>query len=86
MKTQTVSTLRDAIRKAQFGHKDWIAWTRPDGSFIAYRKSPESVKMCLLEKGTQGRWYIVSANDGCLLGGAWWIGINLLAHMKRGYY
>ena len=79
-------TFEDAIRKAKYGHRDWIVWRGKDGKLQAFRKSPESVKRCLLDTGTQGKWTLVSANDGVLMVGRWWLGINLLAHMKRGVY
>lgn len=79
-------TLADAMRKARYGHKDWIYWRDKEGVGHAEPKSIETVKRCLLDCGTQKKWYLVTANDGHSMYVSWPIGINLIAHMKRGYY
>lgn len=75
----------DAIRKAKYGHKTWLAWRDRQGHLQTARKTPESIKRCLLDVGTQGKWYLITANDGGLMLGFWWMGINLLNQYKYGY-
>jgi hypothetical protein len=75
---------QQAIRKARFGHHDWIVYRDATGTH-AERKSPESVKRALLASGTKGNWSLICAG-GTPMKGFWWLGINLLAQMKEGWY
>lgn len=74
-----------AKRKARYGHRDWLVWTNRHGIRTSAVKSPESVKRCLLESGTKGRWSLI-CSDGAPMVGYWWIGLNLLRQMKVGVY
>lgn len=76
--------IREAQRKARYGHKDWIAWFNAKGVCQIARKTRESVKQCLLDSGTQGQWLIIHASRGDESLGVWWMGINMLNQMKRG--
>ena len=85
--TQEIPNLYQVTqRKARFGHNDWVYWRDRNGIAHAERKSIESVKRCLLDCGTNGSWTLIGANDGNGLKGTWRIGINLLAHMRLGFY
>lgn len=74
-----------AMRKARYGHRDWVVWSDREGVQHAAVKSPEVVKQCLLDCGTRGNWSLI-LSGGMPLKGFWWLGINLLAQMKRGMY
>lgn len=78
-------SLQRAEHMARFGHRDWIWWVDKHGKSHAARKTPENVKAMLLATGLRGTWALVTANDGCLMKGFWAMGINLIAHMKRGW-
>lgn len=79
-------TLQEVQNKARYGHRDWIYWRDRKSDYHSERKTPETMKRCLLDCGTQGFWCLVTANDGCPMKGFWAMGINLLAWMKRGVY
>jgi hypothetical protein len=76
--------LAEAQRMARFGHCDWLFW-RDDAGPHAARKTAANLKRVLLVVGTKGSWTIIGANDGILMKGFWWLGINMLAQMKRGW-
>ena len=78
--------LQDIQRKARFGHRDWVVWRARDGQDYYGRKSPATVKAAMLASGTQGRFTLVTANDGWPIWATWRIGLNLLAWMKHGIY
>lgn len=73
-----------AVRKARFGRHDWIVYRASAGA-CAERKSPESVKRCLLASGTKGNWTLI-CEGGTPMKGFWWLGLNLLRQMKLGMY
>lgn len=79
------ATYQDVLRKARFGRRDWIVWRSREHEFRAEPKSPDSVKQALLDSGTQGNWSLICAG-GTPMKGFWWLGINLLAQMKRGMF
>jgi hypothetical protein len=74
-----------AQRKARYGHRDWIVWKNKAGESFAERLTAESMKRCLLDKGTQGRWLLVCASRGDYVLGFWWMGLNLIRQCKRGW-
>jgi hypothetical protein len=71
-----------AKRKARYGHKDWIVWTDRTGTQHAERLSPASMKRCLLDVGTNGRFSKIGASTGISLLGYWRIGINIINQFK----
>lgn len=79
-------TLQEAQKKARFGHSDWVGWNDKNGAWRYERKSPEVVKAAMLAHGTKGGWLLLSANSGTPMRGYWWMGVNLLAWMKRGVF
>lgn len=85
MKPTQPQTLAEAVRKARYGHRDWIFWTDKAGTDHFESKSRDSIKKALLSAGTQGRWYIIDANSGVLFKGWWWLGINMMRQIKGGY-
>ncbi len=82
---QEESPLSKARRMARYSHKDWIVWVDASGKRVCARKTPESVKQCLLDRGTQGRWILVEASTASLHQGDWWTGCNIIRQMKAGH-
>ena len=77
---------KDACRKARYGHRDWLWWRDRQGIAHATPKTPETMKSCLLAVGTRkGAWTLISGDTGIPFVGFWWLGINMLAQMKRGW-
>lgn len=70
-----------AKRKARYGHRDWLCWEDVDGSHAA-PKTAANVEAMLSAIGTEGKWFLLLANDGCLMKGYWELGLNLLAQMR----
>ena len=79
-----MSLLAETRRKARYGHKDWLLWTSRDGKEVAERLTADSMKRCLLDVGTKGKWTLVCANDGILMRGFWRMGLNLFHQRRRG--
>lgn len=80
-------TLRfqDVQHMARYGHKDWLCWTDRQGVKRNARKTPQTMKQCLLDSGTTGFWCLVMASSACPMIGFWAMGINILNQMKRGF-
>lgn len=78
-----MSLFQTTRNKARYGHRNWILWTNKAGEEVAAPVTPTSMKQCLLEVGTQGKWFFFSANCGTPTKGFWWLGLNLLAQSKR---
>lgn len=56
------------VRKAQYGHKDWLYWKTKDGNVHAEIKTEESLKQMLEDikshiKG-EGLFLVIGKNDG----------------------
>lgn len=77
--------LQEVQQKARYGHRDWLFWTDKAGNDRAERRSADAIKSMLLDTGTHGKWYLVSANSGSLMRGFWWLGLNILRQARRGY-
>lgn len=56
----------EVLRKAKYGHRDYVCWSDQDGRLQARQASRDAVKAALLSIGTQGRWFIASASTGVL--------------------
>jgi hypothetical protein len=81
MKETPVQT---AKRMARYGHRDWLIWT-PDGQETKSAKlSSGSIKQCLLEMGTKGRFSVISASTAISFRHGWRTGINILNQFKYG--
>lgn len=80
-----MTVYQTAMRKARYGHRDWIVWRDRCGEQHAEVKSLESVKRCLLDVGTKGDWSLI-CSGGTPMKGFWWLGINLLSQMRLGWY
>lgn len=74
---------REAKRKSQYGHNDWLWWRDRTGSHHAARKSPEAIKEMLLAVGTNGKWTLLTS--GTPMRGFWWLGLNILRQARRGW-
>jgi hypothetical protein len=59
-------TINEVMRKARYGHRDWIVWNDKSGDMQARRASRETIKEALLSIGTAGRWFIVGASTGVM--------------------
>lgn len=79
-----MNLLTEVKRKARYGHKDWLLWVSKSGEEVAERLTAASMKRCLLDVGTQGKWTLIHANDGTLSRGYWWMGLNLFHQRRRG--
>lgn len=56
--------LQTAQKKARFGHRDWVYWTRRDGVGMAAPASRASVKSAMVDLGTSGRFLLLAASTG----------------------
>lgn len=56
--------LQEAARKARYGHREWVYWTRRDGSGFAAPAGSHSIKAAMLDVGTAGRFLILAASTG----------------------
>jgi hypothetical protein len=54
------------MRKARYGHRDWVIWNDAAGQLHAARACRDAIKRALLCIGTQGRWFIVAASTGVM--------------------
>ena len=73
-----------ARRKAVKGHNDWIVWRNRDGSFSTKRRSPKAIKAAMIASGTQGKWYLIAANNGIGHIYNWRIGLIMMRNAKYG--
>ena len=73
-----------AKQKARYGHNDWIVWRDKHGVSKSAKLTPETMKECLLDVGTQRKWSLVCASGHGTLRGFWKMGINILNQFKHG--
>ncbi len=76
---------RLAQHKARYGHRDWLVWKNKEGENFAEPLNADSMKRCLLAEGTQGRWLLIGKNRGEDDLGFWWMGLNILRQIKKGW-
>lgn len=74
---------QDVIRKARFGHREWIYWKDKMGQRCASRLTADAMKRCLLDVGTQGNWSLL-CTDGTAMKGYFWLGIIQLSRIRHG--
>lgn len=74
------STLQEAKRKAQFGHRDWIGYGKKGERQYA-PLSKAALKAALLATGTQSHFTLISANTGHLMGVNWPMGTSMLRNI-----
>lgn len=58
--------LATIIRKARYGHRDWVVWTDRAGTLHGQKACRAAIKAALLALGTQGKWLIIGASTGIL--------------------
>ncbi len=74
-----------AIRKARYGHNDWIIWKdKTTGDWHAEKETSASVKRALLAVGTQGYYMCYTASKAWSLMYKWRMGVNAFTQLK--YY
>lgn len=74
---------QDVVRKARFGHREWIWWKDKTGAPCASRLTHDAMKRCLLDVGTNGKWTLL-CSDGTGIVGYWWLGIIQLSRIRHG--
>ena len=74
---------QDVVRKARFGHREWIWWKDKTGNPCASRLTADSMKRCLLDVGTQGKWFLL-CTDGTSMIGYFWLGIIQISRIRHG--
>lgn len=77
-------TYQDAVRKARFGHRDWIAYKTRSGESVYVPASAETIKAAMLASGTQKAFTLISANDGIAMKLTWWIANNVRRQFALG--
>jgi hypothetical protein len=75
----------EAERKARYGHRDWVVWRDEDNTLRTAPVSVESMKAALLATGSRRHFYLIGANDANTYIYRWWMGVNHLSQLKRGY-
>lgn len=73
-----MKTLQDVIRKARYGHKNWVVYG--ENAAVASR---ESIKTALLACGTQQRFTLVHANCGTPSWVTWRMGVAMMRNMAQ---
>ncbi len=81
---QTASTYQEAVRKARYGGRDWIAYHNKRGEGVFVPCTGRSVKAAMLEIGTQGHFTLIGAGNGCGMFVSWRIACNMLKQVKYG--
>lgn len=76
--------LRSAVRKAKYGHRDWLAWVDRKGTQHCAVQTADSLKRALLDTGTQYCFTQIGANDGQRMLISWPIGLNMLRKTRHG--
>lgn len=74
---------QDVVRKARFGHREWIWWKNKYGQSCTSRLTADAMKRCLLDGGTQGNWTLL-CSDGTCMKGYFWLGIIQLSRIRHG--
>jgi hypothetical protein len=74
--------MEEAKRKARYGHNDWLFWRNKEGIPRAEKCTRESMKRCLLDIGTQGKFSLLAASSSISFRDNWKIGVNILNHFK----
>lgn len=74
---------QEAMRKARFGRRDWVVYRDSEGSH-AEAATPAALKRALLASGTKGNWTLI-CSGGTPMKGFWFLGINVIRQMKRGW-
>ncbi len=72
---------QDAKRKAEYGHKTYIAWVENNTPHAA-RLTSDTLKRAMLNTGTQG-WMLEYARHSHLI--RWPMACQMLRNLKRGY-
>lgn len=75
-----------AIRKARYGHRDWIVWTDRQGTHHAERVTAEAVKAAMLAIGTQGHFRLYSGGSPHPMMVDWRIANIMRRNYLAGYY
>ena len=75
-----------ARRKAKYGHRDWLAWTRRDGQKCAARVTTAAVKQAMLDCGTQQFFMRYAGSDGMGMIATWRLGALWIRQAKRGMW
>ena len=73
--------LNTAVRKAKYGHRDWLFWRDRAGQGHIAASSYDSMKQALLASGTQKSFTLV-ASDGCFYRMTWPLAVIHLKHFR----
>lgn len=74
-----------AIRKARYGHNDWIVWTDREGVSHTARKTVENIKCAMLATGTHRHWYLITANSNHGHIVRWPMAVTMWRNARRGF-
>lgn len=74
---------KEAVRKAKFGHRDWIAYGPKGDERIYEPLTGAALKRALLASGTKGRFTVIAANTGIHFSHGWRMGTGMLRNARH---
>lgn len=77
-----MATHDEAMRKAKFGHRDWIAIPTEDGE-VYEPISVRAIKRAMLAAGTRGKFTVLGASTAVHYAHSWRIGVNLIRNARH---
>lgn len=75
-----------AVRKARYGHRDWIVWKDKDKQTYAAPMNMKSLKIAMLTHGTNDDFWLIHKNCGTMSYVCWAMAVNIRYQMKLGYW
>ncbi len=77
--------LNTAVRKARYGHRDWLLWRDRDGQSHIAPASESSIKTAMLARGTKGDFTLISGSSAVFYRMTWPLALNLFRQYRRGF-
>ena len=72
----------EAVRRAKYGRRDWIAVPSPDGE-VFEPISVGGIKRAMLAAGTKGKITVIAGGNGVHYAHSWRIGVNLIRNARH---
>jgi hypothetical protein len=77
-----MATHAEAMRRAKYGHRDWIA-VPSEGGEAFEPISVSAIKRAMLAAGTRGKITVISGSTAVHYAHSWRIGVNMIRNARH---
>lgn len=77
-------TYEQAVKKARYGHRNWIIYQPKGSEEVAEPATAEALKRAMLAVGTKGRFTLLAASTAIGHRVTWRLAVTLLRNARMG--